>query len=106
MVVRNRALDWLKRWKRQRTYLEKTRGSAVTRSAYAEAVSREAVQLFQEALETLTERERRAIIMRAVEDLGYAEIARKLRITPITARMTVFRAKIYLEDWLKYMRAV
>jgi RNA polymerase sigma factor (sigma-70 family) len=106
LVLRNKAFDWLKRWKRQRTYLEDTRGRTTIRSAYSEVVSREAIQLFRDALETLTRRERRAIIMRVVEELGYADIARQLRVTPVAAKTIVFRAKLRLDEWIKYMRAV
>lgn len=106
MVTRNSALDWLKRWKRQRTYLEKTRGACITRSAFAEAVSHEAIRLFEEALEGLTARERRAIMMRVVDHLEYTEISRRLRTTPVNARQLVFRARTRLESWLKYMKAV
>jgi RNA polymerase sigma-70 factor (ECF subfamily) len=44
------------------------------------------------SLDTLPEEQRRALELRVVDDLDYAEIGERLEITPEGARTRVFRA--------------
>jgi RNA polymerase sigma factor (sigma-70 family) len=106
MVIRNQSLDWLKKSVKQRTYLKRASTHLTTRSAFAEAISREALKVFDEVVLRLTRRERRAFLMRVIDRLSFEKIAKRLKTTSTNAKTIVFRARQRLQGWMGYLRAL
>lgn len=76
------------------------------RSAFASAMSREAVSFFDSEVKRLTENQRRALLMRIVDRLSFDEIGVAMKMRAGTARALVHRARHRLAEWLGYMRAL
>jgi RNA polymerase sigma factor (sigma-70 family) len=104
-VLRNKAFDWNRRAKRRERYLEFVHDEAPTRAAFAEAISREALEYFDAVIKKLPRAIRRVVILRVIEKLSYDEIAKKMKITQTAARTRFFRAKQALWEWVSYMKA-
>jgi RNA polymerase sigma factor (sigma-70 family) len=104
-TARNRVLDWMKHQKVKERHLER-RGHGNTRSAFAEALTREALELFDREVKRLKKRDRQVILMRVVDQMGFEEISQKLRLTVENARLIFWRARTQLAEWLGYMRAL
>lgn len=106
MVVRNRAFDWVRRFCKQREYIKKNSIDVTARSAFADAISKEALEMFDRVVKRLTRKERRAILLKVVDQLTFVDIAKKMKITALNARQLVFRARGRLQVWMRDLRAV
>lgn len=109
MVVRNASLDWAKKNRRKMEYLTRNTNSMAsiskTRTAFAEAISKEALQFFDDTVKKLSRRERRVVILRVVEGLCFRDVAKKMKVSPQAARILFWRAKENLKGFLSYMKA-
>lgn len=96
-IARNLFLQSL-RHRRRRSPLDETlRHPGPEPSASAERAAELAAVL--EGIRTLEESDRAALLLRAVDELPYEEIARVLGITPVAARVKVHRARRALLRW-------
>jgi RNA polymerase sigma-70 factor (ECF subfamily) len=96
-IARNLFLQSL-RHRRRRTALDETlRDPRPEPTAHAEESAELASVLT--GLQQLEESDRAALLMRAVEEQSYDEIARALGITPVAARVKVHRARRALLPW-------
>jgi RNA polymerase sigma factor (sigma-70 family) len=100
-ILRNAAFDWVRRFKKQQDYLHLNHDLS-TRSAFAEAISQEALEIFDGIVSKLPKRMRRIIIMRVVDRLSFGEISKKVKISKVYARGIFFRAKEKLRSLLAY----
>lgn len=106
MTVRNNAQDWYNKWRRQQQYIARNVDAAVTtRTSFAEAISREAMKLFDKVISKMSRKQRRVVILRVIHLLSFEEIEKKTKIKKGAARQIFFRAKIHLEEWVEYLRA-
>lgn len=101
MVTKNRALDWLRKFLRQKAYMERASTDLLARSAFAEAISHEALKTFDIMVKRLSKKERRAIVMKVVGQLTFEEISKKMKVPPSHVRQLVFRARGRLQVWMK-----
>jgi RNA polymerase sigma factor (sigma-70 family) len=76
------------------------------RSAFADAITREALQVFDVEFQRLTPRQRRVFLMRIIDRLSFREIGQKMELRPGAARAVFHRAKERLGTWLGYMRVL
>lgn len=65
------------------------------------AEGREELRRTLRALQRLPETDRAALVLRAVEELSHEEIAAALGLSPIAARVRVYRARARLTDLMK-----
>lgn len=106
MILRNAAFDWARKNKRKMEYLRiNTNSQPSTRSAFAEAISKEALQFFDSCVKKLSRKERRVVILRVIEGLCFRDVAKKMKTSPQAARILFWRAKERLRDFLGYMKA-
>lgn len=107
MILRNAAFDWARKDKRKQEYIRiNTNSMSATRSAFAEAISKEALQFFDSSVKKLSRRERRVVILRVVEGLCFNDVGKKMKLSPQAARILFWRAKENLKGFLKYMKAL
>lgn len=106
ICIRHNAFDWVRHDKVARTFLEHNSREKVTRSAFAEAISREAMQFFDKAVKKLPRKERRIVIMKVIDGLCFRDISRKMKVTEVCARTAFWRAKQRLSGFLDYMEAL
>jgi RNA polymerase sigma-70 factor (ECF subfamily) len=92
MILKNKALDWLRRWKRQRTYYELHHDGA-DRGAFAEVICREAMEFFDRCVLKLPKEYRKAIILKVVHKLTNEQIAKRLKVPRGTIMSRLFRAR-------------
>ncbi len=95
-IARNLFLQGLPRKSRHTALDERLRDPRASTDAPAERNSELAVVL--ERLQSLPEGDRAALLMRAVDELSYEEIARALQITLSAAKTRVYRARLALAD--------
>lgn len=106
MILRNAAFDWTRKNKKKMEYLKlNTNSMPGTRTAFAEAISKEALQFFDDTVKKLSRRERRVVILRVVEGLCFRDVAKKMKVSPQAARILFWRAKEHLKGFLSYMKA-
>jgi RNA polymerase sigma-70 factor (ECF subfamily) len=98
-VARNAALN-ARRSAGRRQAREKQRGreAAGEVSPQAHAEEREELARVRAFVEGLPDMEREAMLLFAVEGLGYKDVARVLETTPATAKQAVFRARSKLRE--------
>ena len=107
VVLRNAALDWARKNKRRMQHLaDNTNSLSPARSAFAEAISKEALEFFDDSVSRLSKRERRAVILRVIDGLGFKDIGKKMKLTPQAARILFWRAKQNLRQFMVYMKAL
>ncbi len=97
MILRNKALDWLRRWKKQRTYIELHHETS-DRSAFAEVICKEAMEFFDKCVLKLPKPYRRAIILKVVHKLTNEQIAKRLKVPHGTIMSRLFRARQILRE--------
>lgn len=95
-IARNLFLQGLPRKSRRVELDERLRDPRASPDAQAEQNSELAVVLAR--LQGLPEGDRAALLMRAVEELPYEEIARALQISLSAAKTRVYRARLALAD--------
>lgn len=100
-IIRNAAFDWLRRFRKQQDYLYLNHDLSA-RSAFAEAISQEALEIFDGIVSKLPKRLRRLVILRVVDRLSYDEISKKMRITVASAKTEFFRVKEKFWSLLTY----
>lgn len=106
MIIRNAAFDWSNKNRRKLEYLRiNTNSQSDSRSAFAEAISKEALQFFDGCVKKLTRKERRVVLLRVIDGLCFRDIAKKMKTNPQAARVLFWRAKERLRDFLGYMKA-
>ncbi|RMH72950.1 MAG: sigma-70 family RNA polymerase sigma factor [Actinomyces sp.] len=99
-VVRNTAISAL----RSRSRLEFTDDlgeSAAAGEVHAQVEGREKVQAMARALATLDELSRTLIVLRETDELGYAEIADIVGLTPSAVKAKLYRARHQLKSAMK-----
>jgi len=104
MAVRNSAITWLRHHQNENAYLEICHEQAA-RSAFAEAVSREAMKVFDEVVAKLPRGWRRIVTLRIVDQLPFPEIAKRTRTKLNTVLTRFFRAKERLWRFIEYVKA-
>jgi RNA polymerase sigma factor (sigma-70 family) len=106
-IARNKALHWIRRRKVEETASgDLTRHARTERSAFREAISQEALDLFDREIRRLTKAQRQALLLRIIDHLSFDEIGVRMRMRAGAARALVFRARGRLTGWLDYMRAL
>lgn len=107
MIARNRAFRLLRDLEIEgRVFGDLASRARSERSAFAEAISREALDLFDRGIEQLTKSQRRVLLLRIVDHLSFDEIGARLKMRPGAARSHAQRAKGRLTEWVGYMRAL
>jgi RNA polymerase sigma factor (sigma-70 family) len=101
-ITRNLLLRYLERQRAETRARDKLRVSIAACDDGFDAVderlrSDQLRHLLASALAALPEKQRRAVELRAIEELSYAEVARNLGCTPLAARLRVHRALSALE---------
>lgn len=104
-IARNMARHWIRDRKVYERMLE-GRGERSTRSAFAEVMSQEALEVFDGELSRLSRNQRRALLMRIVDRMSCEEIAEKMELASGAVRALLHRARQRLRGWLGYMRAL
>lgn len=102
-------LNLARQWKRNETSHEMALRKQSVRSArdsFSEAISREALQLFDHELQRLTKMQRKILLLRIIDRLSFDEIGLKLNLRSGAARAIMHRARAKLRRWLGYMRAL
>jgi RNA polymerase sigma-70 factor, ECF subfamily len=97
MILRNKALDWLRRWKKQRTYIELHHETS-DRSAFAEVICKEAMEFFDGCVLKLPKQYRRAVVLKVVHKLTNEQIAKRLKVPHGTVMSRLFRARQLLRE--------
>jgi RNA polymerase sigma-70 factor (ECF subfamily) len=100
IILRNKALDWLRRWKRVRTYRE-LHQEIHTRSTVEEAISREALAYFEKVVGKLPKAFRKVMLLRIVKELSIDEIAKRLKVSTGTVMSRFYRGRHMLMEWIK-----
>jgi RNA polymerase sigma-70 factor (ECF subfamily) len=102
-AVANRICDEIRRVRRRGVENELTEGiEATTPSPYEEALGRELVARYEQALARLRPQERAALVARLEHEQSYEEIAQRLgKPTSAAARVAVGRALAKLEARMK-----
>lgn len=90
-IARNLYLQGI-RTARRHTRLDDTHQAAGA-SPYAQAVSKDEFERVREGLMHLPEVDRTALLMRALDDMPYEEIARTLKISLASAKVKIHRAR-------------
>lgn len=104
IILRNKSLDWLRRWKRVRTYQE-LHHNVWTESALAVAISNEALVYFEGIVGKLPKVYQKVVMLKAVKKLTVDQIAKRLRIKRGTVMSRLHRAKHAMMEWLKRVEA-
>ncbi len=95
-IARNVFLRGVRRRSRQAALDEETRDPRASADKHAEHGSELAEVLAR--LQRIAEGDRAALLMRAVEEMSYEEIARSLRISVTAVKARVYRARAALAD--------
>jgi RNA polymerase sigma-70 factor (ECF subfamily) len=104
-IARNMALHWIRDQKSTQQMLGR-QGRRDQRSAFAETITLEALKIFDQEIQRLTEHQRRVLVMRIVDRMSYEEIGARMEIRKGAARAIFHRAKERLGRWLGYMRVL
>jgi RNA polymerase sigma-70 factor (ECF subfamily) len=99
-IATNTALDFLRRHGRV-TFCEiEYAPESHTQSPEQELLQQEHSDYLQDALASLTPRERAAFVLRDVEDLPVEEVARRLECSKATVRSHIANARIKLKKYM------
>lgn len=104
-IAQNMARHWIRDRKSYERMLG-DRGHRSARSAFAEVMSQEALEIFDGELTKLTKTQRRALLMRILDRMSVEDIAGKMRLRNGAVRALLHRARLRLRGWLGYMRAL
>jgi RNA polymerase sigma factor (sigma-70 family) len=101
-IARNTVLDWNRRGKLESTVdgpvsLEESVASPLPNAQMLMELSADRRQL-RRVFGRLTGLQRKVIWMRLIHQLSYAEIARRLRITPTAVKCLAYRSKLALRE--------
>lgn len=104
-IASNTAIDFIRKRNRQNwTGLEDVSGvlgSPAEAGPEAQLLAGERKSMLDEGLSRLTERERAAIVLRDVEDLPAAEVARRLDCGKATVRSHIANARVKFRKYLE-----
>lgn len=104
-IAKNKALHFIRSQKIEERVLE-SRKEHSARSAFAEAISKEALKVFDREVLRLNEAQRKILLFRIIDHLSMEEIGERLKMRPSAVRAVMHRARLKLRRWLHYMRAV
>lgn len=104
-IARNMAFHWRRHLKVHEKSVVDFHGK-MERSAFAETISREALDLFDRGLRELTKNQRRALLMSVVDQMSCGEIGDRLNLKSTAVRSLLFRARSSLAGWIGYMHAL
>lgn len=103
-MLRNAAFSWFRHDRVVRAHLRVPR-DLTSKSALAEAISREAVEYFKSLVADLPRSFRRVILLSVIENLTYDQISKRLKIPVGTVMSRMYRARQTLlpkfSDYLK-----
>lgn len=99
-IATNTALDFLRRHGRISFCEIEYAPESHTESPEDELLRREHHDYLQDALETLTSRERAAFVLRDVEDIPVEDVARRLECSKATVRSHIANARIKLKKYM------
>lgn len=104
-IAANMCRHWLRSRKIHERFLEYVGPPRDVRSAGDEVLGREALTLFKDMVDRLSDKQRRALLYRMVDHLPYEEIAELMGLRAGAVRALVLRARRGLEGWRLYMDA-
>ncbi len=108
-IATNTAIDFLRRHGRvsfvEIGELPEPVSTSISASPEQAVLRAERAAYLEEGLQTLTERERAALILRDVEDLPAEEVARRMNCTKATVRSHIANARIKFRRYLERKKA-
>lgn len=97
-IARNVCLDETRRRSRLESVLEPLSSMESTPTATPDQENRLHEQELMQALTTLPEKQRTALLLRVMEGFSYAEIAEVLSVSPVAVESLIFRARTWLRE--------